>query len=73
MARHCLSRIYCEREKVTEELMNRCNNDLFSEKEDREIIEFWDKQKEEYLEINPTHTEMFTETDKNQEGQSQYV
>ena len=73
MTKHHLNRIYCERVKVKEEFIHRFNNDLFSEKEDRDNIEFWDKQKEEYLEINPTHAGIFTETDEDQEGQSQYV
>ena len=73
MVKHRLSRIYCDREKVKQEFIHRFYNDLFSEKEDRDNIEFWDKQKEEYLEINPTHAETFTETDEDQEGRSQSV
>ena len=53
--------------------MHRMSNDLFSEEEDRDNLEFWEKQKEENLGINPTHAGMFTETDEDQEGQSQYV
>ena len=35
MLKNCLSRIYYERESVKQEFMDRMNNDLFSEEEDR--------------------------------------
>ena len=46
MLKHCLSRIYCERESVKQKIMDRMNNDLFSEEEDTDNIKFWDKQEE---------------------------
>ena len=64
MLKDCLSRIYCEKESVKQEFMHRMSNDLFSEEEDRDDLEFWETQKKEYLEMNPTHTGMFTETDE---------
>ena len=64
MLKHNLSRIYCEKETVKQEFMYRMNNELFSEEEDRDNLEFWEKQKEDYLEIKPTHARMFTETNK---------
>ena len=73
MAKHCLNRIYCDREKVKQEFMMRWRNKQFSEKEDRDDIEFWEQQKQEYLDINPTHDGLFQTTDEDQEGQFQDI
>ena len=45
MLKHRLSRIYCEKESVKREFMHRTSNDLFSEEEDRDDLEFWETQK----------------------------
>ena len=45
MLKHRLSRIYCEKESVKREFIHRMSNDLFSEEEDRDDLEFWEKQK----------------------------
>ena len=73
MAKHRLNRIYCDREKVKQEFMMRWRNKQFSEKEDRDDIEFWEQQKQEYLDINPTHDGLFQTTDEDQEGQFQDI
>ena len=59
MAKHRLNQIYCDREKVKQEFMMRWRNKQFSEKEDRDHIEFWEQQKQEYLDINPTHDGLY--------------
>ena len=51
MAKHRLGRIYCDREKVKREFIFRWKNQKFIEKEDTDNIEFWEQQKEEYLDI----------------------
>eukprot|EP00956_Cyclotella_meneghiniana_P014696 scaffold22128_cov73-Cyclotella_meneghiniana.AAC.3 len=41
--------------QVLNEFMERWKNKSWSEEEDRDDIEFWEEQKKEYLEQNPTH------------------
>ena len=53
--------------------MIRWRKKQFSEKEDRDDIEFWEQQKQEYLDINPTHDGLFQTTDEDQEGQFQDI
>ena len=43
------------------EFVERWKDKAWNEKEDRDNIFFWDQQKKEYLEENPTHAEMFAE------------
>ena len=60
-AKHRLSRIYCDPKKVKAEFLERRKNKSWSEEEDRDDLEFWNQQKNEYLQQNPTHTLMFDE------------
>ena len=62
-AKHRLSRIYCDKEKVKHEFIDRWKRNKFSSKEDRDDLEFWEQQKEEYLQENPNHCGMFNDTD----------
>ena len=62
-AKHRLSRIYCDKEKVKQEFIDRWKKKKFSPKEDRDDLEFWEQQKEEYLQENPNHWGMFNDTD----------
>ena len=41
--------------------MNRFNKNQQINEEDRDDIECWEQQKQEYLEENPTQTELFVE------------
>ena len=60
-AKHRLSRLYCDPKKVKAEFLERRKNKSWSEEEDRDDLEFWNQQKNEYLQQNPTHTLMFDE------------
>jgi hypothetical protein len=55
MGKHCLSRIYCSQNKARKEFLERWKKDAWSKKEDRDDVAFWEQQKKEYLEMNPTH------------------
>ena len=61
MTKHCLSSIYCCPVKVKLEFLDRWRKKAWSEKEDRDDIAFWEQQKKEYLEVNPTHRQMIAE------------
>lgn len=37
------------------EFLDRWKKNLWSEKEDRDDVEFWEQQKREFLEHNPTY------------------
>ena len=63
MAKHRLSRIYCSPEKVRVEFMERWKRHAWSDKEDRDDVEFWVNQRKEYLEENPTHVQFLSELD----------
>ena len=58
-----MSRIYCcpEKVKVKREFIERFKKNAWSNEEDRDGIEFWEQQKLEYLEENPTHKDLFEE------------
>ena len=56
-----MSDMYCCPEKVKVEFMERWKNKKWNEKEDRDDIAFWEQQKVEYLEENPTHLGIFAE------------
>ena len=47
--------------------MERWKNKSWSEEEDRDDIEFWEQQKKEYLEQNPTHILAIAEMEANDE------
>ena len=47
--------------------MERWKNKSWSEEEDRDDIEFWEQQKKEYLEQNPTHILSIGEMEANDE------
>ena len=51
--------MYCCQEKVKNEFVERWKNKMWDENEDRDDIEFWEQQKMEYLQDNPTHAEIF--------------
>jgi len=53
--------------KVLNEFMERWKNKSWSEEEDRDDIEFWEQQKKEYLEQNPTHILSIGEMEANDE------
>ena len=61
MAKHRMSRIYCCPEKVKREFIERFKKNAWSNEQDRDDIEFWEQQKLEYLEENPTHKDLFEE------------
>ena len=61
IAKHRLSRIYCCPEKVKFEFLDRWKRKAWSDKEDRDDIAFWEQQKKEYLQLNPTHHQMIAE------------
>ena len=69
MAKHRICRIYCCPVKVLNEFMERWKNKSWSEEEeeDRDDIEFWEQQKKEYLEQNPTHILAIAEMEANDE------
>ena len=39
--------------------MERLKNKNWSEDDDRDDLEFWEQQKQEYLQSNPSHAGMF--------------
>ena len=41
--------------------------DAWSDKEDRDDVEFWEQQQKEYLEFNPTHALAIAEMKANEE------
>ena len=49
MAKHRISRIYCCPVKVLNDFMERRKKNAWSAEEDRNDIEFWEQQKDEYL------------------------
>ena len=59
MSKHRLSRIYCCRKRVIAEFLERWRKKLWSNDDDRDDVAFWDQQKEEYLNENPSHEAMF--------------
>ena len=61
IVKHRLSRIYCCPEKVKFEFLDRWKRKAWSDKEDRDDIAFWEQQKKEYLQLNPTHHQMIAE------------
>ena len=71
MAKHRMSRIYCCPEKVKREFIERFKKNAWSNKQDRDDIEFWEQQKLEYLEENPTHKDLFEEdeNDSDEDGE----
>ena len=56
-----MSRIYCCPEKVKFEFLDCWKRKAWSDKEDRDDIAFWEQQKKEYLQLNPTHHQMIAE------------
>ena len=48
-------------EKVKFEFLDRWKRKAWSDKEDRDDIAFWEQQKKEYLQLNPTHHQMIAE------------
>ena len=70
IGKHRLSRIFCCQSKVLNEFLERWHKKSWSEEEDRDDVEFWNQQKEEYLEQNPSHTGMFDDLD---EGEQEVV
>ena len=54
MGKHWISRIYCCPVKVLNEFMERWKNKSWRAEEDRDDVKFWEKQKEEFLQDNPT-------------------
>ena len=67
MGKHRLSRIYCSPEKVRVEYLEMWKQDAWSDKEDRDDVEFWEQQQKEYLEFNPTHALAIAEMKANEE------
>ena len=55
MGKHHISRIYYCPVKVLNEFMERWKNKSRSIEEDRDDIEFWEQQKQEFLQDNPTY------------------
>jgi hypothetical protein len=70
IGKHCLSRIYCSQNKVKKEFLERWKKNAWSDKEDRDDLAFWEKQKKEYLEVNPTHALAIAEMDQDFEEAS---
>eukprot|EP00804_Cyclotella_cryptica_P019955 CCRYP_007840-RA/>CCRYP_007840-RA protein AED:0.04 eAED:0.11 QI:0/0/0/0.66/1/1/3/0/292 len=48
MGKHRLLRIYCSQNKIKKEFLERWKKTAWSKKEDRDNVEFWEQQKEEY-------------------------
>ena len=67
IAKHRLSRIFCCKTKVLNEFMQRSKNKNWSEDDDRDDVEFWGQQKQEYLKKNPSHVGMFIGDDEEAE------
>ena len=59
IGKHRLSCIFCCQTKVLNEFLERWHKKSWSKEEDRDDVEFWSQQKEEYLKQNPSHTGMF--------------
>ena len=61
------------------EFLDRREKKMWSENDDRNDVQFWKDQKEEYLEDNPSHASMFIEqeddgdNDGNGEGNDEVV
>ncbi|EJK50420.1 hypothetical protein THAOC_30613, partial [Thalassiosira oceanica] len=66
-AKHRLSRIFCCKTKVLNEFLERSKTKNWSEDDDRDDVEFWEQQKQEYLKNNPSHAGMFTGDDEEAE------
>ena len=47
--------------------LERWKKDAWSKKEDRDDVVFWEQQKKEYLEMNPTHALAIAEMKANED------
>ena len=65
MGKHRLSHIYCCKKKVLTEFLRRWKTKSWSEDDDRDNFEFWERQqKNESLKQNPNHGALFDEEDE---------
>eukprot|EP00956_Cyclotella_meneghiniana_P012601 scaffold17909_cov49-Cyclotella_meneghiniana.AAC.1 len=64
---HRLSRIYCCKRRVLAEFLDRREKSLWNEDDDRDDVQFWAEQKEEYLKENPSHTSFFSAEDEDKD------
>ena len=71
MAKHRVPQIYCCPKKMKNEVMRRWKNNAWNEKEGRNDALFWDHQKKQYLEENPTHAQMFAEFEAEAENEDE--
>ena len=67
MGKDRISRIFCCPFKVLAEFMNRWRNKAWSAEEDRDDVEFWEQQKTEFLQENPTYLLAMAEMEEDEE------
>ena len=64
MEKHRMSHIYCCKKKGMHEFLCRSTKKNCQEGEDRDNKEFWENQKVEYLQKNPSHQCLFAELEE---------
>lgn len=61
MAKYRMSRMYCCKSKVMKEFIDRTTKKNWRDGDDGDDQEFWENQKNEYLQQNPSHQGLFVE------------
>ena len=68
IAKHCMARVYCCKHKVLLEFLRRWKSKKFGEKEDRDDLEFWEQEKNIFLEEFPQHDGIFDGLETDESG-----
>ena len=62
-----LSTLASDTRRVLAEFLDRREKKLWNEDDDRDDVQFWAEQKEEYLKENPSHTSFFSAEDEDKD------
>ena len=72
IAKHRMARVYCCKHKVLLEFLRRWKSKQFGEKEDRDDLEFWEQEKNIFLQEFPQHDGIFVSLETDESGLKKY-